>query len=484
MSPGSQPSGPIRKPRASPPRSIAGLPIVAARIGAFPERLAGRRLTWLVDPGAPAQDWLEAFAAARAALLGNPPKPSRRPKPAETPTPPTRRATTGPMDLRRAGRVSVVVVPERFENATPSPCGYIRLLQPLDHLASTGEIDIVLADPTEALRYRADIIATQRYALPDAATADALAAHCRAHGIRLLYDLDDDLLNIPRDHPEAAILRPRARLVARMLGHADAVWASTPALRQSLHAAGHAARVVANGLDERLWAAPPSPIRPARGPVRILYMGTATHDADFAIVEPALARLHAEFAGRVRIDMIGVTARGVPDFIRRLAPPAHAIASYPGFVDWITGQPITGQNWDIGIAPLADTGFNRCKSAIKVLDYAALGLAVLASDVPAYRGSAAELVGNTAPAWFAALARLVRDPRLLLAQRRRRPRRFPAPGNAGGPAGSAPGRAAGAGRAAQSIAACAASGFAPPLGGLRMNSSSRSAGSEVKIISL
>ncbi len=30
----------------------AGLPIVATRIGAFPERLEGRPLTWLVDPEA------------------------------------------------------------------------------------------------------------------------------------------------------------------------------------------------------------------------------------------------------------------------------------------------------------------------------------------------------------------------------------------------------------------------------------------------
>ncbi len=48
----------------------AGLPIVAARIGAFPERLAGRPLTWLVDPDAPTAAWRAAFAQARAALHG------------------------------------------------------------------------------------------------------------------------------------------------------------------------------------------------------------------------------------------------------------------------------------------------------------------------------------------------------------------------------------------------------------------------------
>jgi glycosyltransferase involved in cell wall biosynthesis len=98
----------------------------------------------------------------------------------------------------------------------------------------------------------------------------------------------------------------------------------------------------------------------------------------------------------------------LPDWINRVSPSTVGLASYPGFVNWITHLP----SWDIGIAPLADTAFNRSKSAIKTLDYAALGLAVLASDVPAYRGSLADgiggrLVANTEAAWFRALHDLI-----------------------------------------------------------------------------
>ncbi len=80
-----------------------------------------------------------------------------------------------------------------------------------------------MVEAHELSRLRADIVATQRYAIPDVATADALAAQCEATGARLLYDIDDDLLHIPREHPEVEALRPRARTVARMLHHADAV---------------------------------------------------------------------------------------------------------------------------------------------------------------------------------------------------------------------------------------------------------------------
>jgi glycosyltransferase involved in cell wall biosynthesis len=42
-------------------------------------------------------------------------------------------------------------------------------------------------------------------------------------------------------------------------------------------------------------------------------------------------------------------------------------------------------DFDIGLAPLVDMPFNRSKSAIKALEYAALGIPVIASDREPYR---------------------------------------------------------------------------------------------------
>jgi glycosyltransferase involved in cell wall biosynthesis len=43
-------------------------------------------------------------------------------------------------------------------------------------------------------------------------------------------------------------------------------------------------------------------------------------------------------------------------------------------------------DFDIGLAPLTGTRFDASKSAIKVLEYAALGIPSIASDVTPYRG--------------------------------------------------------------------------------------------------
>ena len=132
----------------------------------------------------------------------------------------------------------------------------------------------------------------------------------------------------PGDHPDARLLRPRARTVSRLVRGAGAVWVSTPVLAATLADLRDDVRVVENGLDERLWAAAPPPTPPRQGPVRILFMGTATHDADFAIVEGALARLKSVFAEHVSVDLLGISGRyDMPSWVE---PHRHAGARQLG----------------------------------------------------------------------------------------------------------------------------------------------------------
>jgi glycosyltransferase involved in cell wall biosynthesis len=68
-------------------------------------------------------------------------------------------------------------------------------------------------------------------------------------------------------------------------------------------------------------------------------------------------------------------------------------------------------DFDIGIAPLADTPFNQARSSIKLKEYSAVGAAWLASPVGAYRDMGAKeggrLVGEDE--WFDALDGLIRS---------------------------------------------------------------------------
>jgi GT2 family glycosyltransferase/glycosyltransferase involved in cell wall biosynthesis len=423
----------------------AGIPIAATQIGAHSERLAGRPFTWLAEAATSPMTWIKIFGEIRTVLAAEGPLPS--PVSALTNVDDEGMAVGGrgararammrgcdisirpavddfyamnylcprahPRPFRtreRQLKPRIVVVPECFDIGSPTPCGYIRLLQPLNHPAIAHDLEIRIATAETIFDYAADIIVTQRFAIPDVETADRLAAHARGIGATLVFDLDDDLLNIPRSHPDARVLRPRVKVVRKMLGLADAVWLSTRNLAERLSAIRPDAVVIENGLDERIWttAAIPS----SDQPVRILCMGTTTHDGDLAIIQPALSRLKAEYGDRIAIDIVGMTSRNdLPAGLNRIGPPVNAMRSYPGFVNWLSS---VEPSWHIGLAPLLDTPFNLRKSAIKAMDYAAMGLVVLASDAPVYRGSVADgpagqLVPNTAAAWYAALNWLLRN---------------------------------------------------------------------------
>jgi glycosyltransferase involved in cell wall biosynthesis len=70
--------------------------------------------------------------------------------------------------------------------------------------------------------------------------------------------------------------------------------------------------------------------------------------------------------------------------------------------------------WDLAIAPLEDTRFNRAKSDIKFLDYSALGIPGIYSQVPIYTETVSHLetgylAENTPEAWEQALEKLLAE---------------------------------------------------------------------------
>jgi glycosyltransferase involved in cell wall biosynthesis len=305
--------------------------------------------------------------------------------------------------------VSVLVLPDRHADGRISPCGSIRLVQPFDALAEVAaDLLVEQVDSRSVFHRVGDVLVCQRHAVATVAEADRLIEHCHRHGMRMVYDLDDDLLTVPDDHPEAERLCGLAPVVRRLVLAADRLWVATPALADRLEELRPDAEVVPNALDDRLWQpAPP----PTDGLVRIVYMGTATHDGELAFLTPVAAALRRRYGTRVRFEVVGVTSRALPaGFDRRLPEGDAANASYPGFVEWFGRQ-----RWDIAVSPLIENPFNLCKSAIKPMEYAACGLPTVASRHPEYEAAfggdhGVFLVENDETAWIDALAKLIDDP--------------------------------------------------------------------------
>jgi SAM-dependent methyltransferase len=239
---------------------------------------------------------------------------------------------------------------------------------------------VQVADFESVLLREADILVVQRHVTGDLASAELLINHCRRNNIKLIYDLDDDLLNIPSSHPEVASLQDLAAIVLRFLLEADAVWVSTPALKARISSIRADAEVIRNRHDERIWRSRKAAEACELTPIRILYMGTATHDAELEFLAPIAKEVVARHGQKVRFEVVGVTAGGLPDSFHRVSfSGRNGGHTYPEFVNWFTRQ-----SWDIALCPLIENTFNECKSAIKLLDYAALRLPVIASTNKEY----------------------------------------------------------------------------------------------------
>ncbi|NSL24027.1 glycosyltransferase [Agrobacterium tumefaciens] len=299
-------------------------------------------------------------------------------------------------NLAQASASTYIRIWERTRNSIDRDVTYIRMTpECLLANASTGGVDGAII---------------QRTAIPRTMVDELLNAFDR-NGIRYMVDLDDDLFDVPEAKDPQGTYAAYAPSLGRLLSKAKLVTVSTAPLRKSVNSYNRNVVVIPNSLSGRLWRTPPIPRLPD-GAIRALYMGTPTHHDDLMMIMAALeatAASHPDF----RLTIIGGTKENIlhperlPWLSHIVVPPDRK--EYDVFVPWLRQQ---AGRCDFAIAPLQDIKFNDGKSPLKVLDYAALGLPILASDVSVYEEVSQSvpeinLVGNTIAKWKAALNRQV-----------------------------------------------------------------------------
>jgi glycosyltransferase involved in cell wall biosynthesis len=215
-----------------------------------------------------------------------------------------------------------------------------------------------------------------------------LLAVARELRIPVVYDTDDLLFRVSPEHPDYAVYQAKSVYALQALLDGDCVVASTPELASHLMEFHSQVSVLPNRLPAALWR----PVyqqrqaRSARDSARattIGYVGSRTHQPDLESIADVLANVLDRQRGRVRFLSVGVP---LPRRLRRhpqasvLVPPKKVARDYGAFAAFAAALEI-----DIGIAPLLDSSFNRCKSDIKFQEYAALGIPGVYSDLPPYR---------------------------------------------------------------------------------------------------
>lgn len=307
--------------------------------------------------------------------------------------------------------LKVHVLFEHAADLRPYGCSHIRLLRPLTHPANAQTLDVTWGTDYHS----ADVVIIERTWRPDTTLelAEKIVERMRRDRVRFIYTLDDNLLDLPQVSPADKTL---VRFLAR---EADGLLVSTEALRQRFDRLNRHVVVVPNAIDERLFAAPQAEQPPPPAVQTVIgYMGTFTHDGDLMMIYQALRAVLRRHQGAVVFQLVGGVSNpavlrafdGLPFEV--LQVPREQV-EYPNFVRWM----VANTRWDLALAPLEDTFFNRYKSDIKFLDYSGWGLAGIYSQVPLYAQSVRHLetgylAENTPTAWQETLERLIADPAL------------------------------------------------------------------------
>lgn len=141
--------------------------------------------------------------------------------------------------------------------------------------------------------------------------------------------------------------------------------------------------------------------------IRIGWVGGASHSGDLRLVKDAIYRI----LDRHKNVEIYFHMGGLPQKWMLGRPRFHA------FHKWFTidkyHQGFAKYNFDIGIAPLRDTEFNRAKSNLRFLEFAALGIPIVASNVEPYKETIKHgktgLLATEPEEWYKYLDYLVRN---------------------------------------------------------------------------
>jgi hypothetical protein len=321
--------------------------------------------------------------------------------------------------------------------ADDGACGHYRLKFPLMQLAKTGaEVRIVLMEHLGQLNMGVFEDATHVVLsrCTDREMFQAIRSYCNRCHATLVYDLDDCLDEIDSKNPACHFFNPETdfgrqnmQSVKANLKDADGVIFSTRELKGYYNDILPYSHILHNGLDlslgMRRWECPDRKawreLAIAQGcqvdenTLVLGWSGSITHIADLEPMGDVVRQVlhqnpHVLLAMYCDVELAMhccLTVWHLPVDRFFLVPPTSFV-HYPEKLGY----------FDIGLAPLENNAFNRCKSDLRLMEMGAMGVPYVASKIaPYYRfhlqsRGVGGFVASSSAEWVQYLGQLIRNP--------------------------------------------------------------------------
>lgn len=242
----------------------------------------------------------------------------------------------------------------------PSGSAFWRLIDPAKYLSREPGFEIRLGTEgiTEEIAEWADVYVLQSCTYKEGVAL--LYQYQQEKGKKIVVEVDDYIKPNPenpyaKDHE----IMDAHEVITRTIEIADMVTTTTDYLAGKLKELSPNVKVLPNYMDMERWDL--AKYKNTSDTIRIGWAGSFTHIKDLELVVNPLKRICDEFP-QVRLIFVGDT---------RIA---DSFKGYPVDVMWgvdfeLWPSKLAGLRLDIGIAPLQDNLFNRCKSNIKWQEY-------------------------------------------------------------------------------------------------------------------
>lgn len=216
-----------------------------------------------------------------------------------------------------------------------------------------------------------------------------LVEACLKLNIPTVYFIDDNLIEIPADIPEllqsshaqTATIETRKQLLQMV----NFIWSSTPSLTAQLQPLLPQKTFISTAYPPYLTGLINPPPKPHPSPtpqaqaLTLGYMGSKGHNDDLESVADAIAATLSSHP-LIRFETFGTVS--MPNRLLQFGSRVkhhRPVGRYDQFLNYLAKL-----NWRIGLAPLIDHPFNRCKSPVKYLEYTACHIATIAARSGVY----------------------------------------------------------------------------------------------------
>lgn len=202
--------------------------------------------------------------------------------------------------------------------------------------------------------------------------------------------------------------KDRLEILTLALETTDMVTVTTDILADHYRKYNDNIKVLSNCIDTDIWEK--VYLRKDPEEIRIGWQGGSSHYEDISLLKEVFPAITSKYP-KVKIVIMGAMFEGIFNNIPSDQFEFHGWVPTPAY-PYKTSM----LNYDIGLIPLVDNDFNRCKSPIKWIEFSSLGIPAVTSYVSPYKEVAVidsvksngYFVENNDPeCWIKAISRLV-----------------------------------------------------------------------------